>query len=282
MGFLTELAIGFGRVVSSQVAGASNAVLLSLKFLEDFDDEDSGEASTEEPYYRGLGLYGRPRDAVSVGDATGNNPAGEAEVLAWRLDDRNYTLGFRDLRVSAKANPDKGELGIAHYGGGFLSMKMNGDEDGTSIVLYAPHNDGDGVADKAHAISLDTTAANSHVSIVHHEGQSITLTKEGSIILMAADGTAYLEVKNGDVVFSATSISFPGGAQVGATTPADGFGVLIGDPVWTTFMATLVAGYTTMAAAFNAAPGPMLSAPGTVAAIPLIPPIPSTKLKAAI
>ncbi|MEE9395186.1 MAG: hypothetical protein V3W41_22065 [Planctomycetota bacterium] len=282
MAILDELAIGLGRVVASQIKGAKNAVLLSLKFLEaSEDDDDSGEAHPEEPYYRSLGMYGRPRPAVKTADATANNPEGEAEVIAAKLDDRAYTLAFRDLRIDEKLNPKDGEVGIGHYLGGFISFKVNDDGDGTNIQIYAPHQDGSGTPDKAHAISMDSTAGNSSISIMAADGQSIAMTKEGSVIISSADGSAFIEVKNGDLIISGASISFPGGALVGATVPGDGFPAWVNDPLFITFLADLIAGFNVMAAAFNIA-GPLVGAPGTILKPVLIPPVPSTKLSAAL
>ena len=224
MAVLDELAIGLGRIVASQIRGAQNAVLLSLKFLEDSetDDDTTGESSTEEPYFRSLGMYGRPRPAVSPDDADGNNPAGAAEVIALKLDDRAYPVATRDLRISAKVNPKDGEIGLAHYLGGFVSLKINDDGDGTDIVIYAPHQDGSGVPDKSHAISLNSQTANSHISMMHSFGQSITLTKEGGIIIANKAGDAYIEVNDSGTTFNGNT-SLVGGVDLGGdgVTPGE-------------------------------------------------------------
>jgi hypothetical protein len=228
MGYLTEMALGFGRALASQLQGASNAVLLSLKFLEDFDDPESGESSPAEPMYTGLGLYGRPLPPVSATAATLDSPEGECEVLAWKQEDRAYAFAYRDLRISAKANPAEGEVGIAQYQGGFISLAPNTDEDGTTITIYAPRNVS-GVATAASVITLDSTDGNQQITLMHEKGQSVCLTAEDKIVLMNKTGTAYIEINN-DGIFLNGNCYLNGSVVLGTNTLVGVLPLLIGAP----------------------------------------------------
>jgi len=219
MAFLTEMALGFGRIVATKLKGASNAVLLSVKFLEEFDDPDSGESSTEEPMFNGLGLYGRPLPPTSSTDATPNDPKGECEIMAWKQEDITTPMAYRDLRLNAVVNPDVGEIGLAHYGGGFISAKLNATGDGTDWAIYSPHKTAAGVPDKASIISMDSTDANRSIAIVHAEGHSITLTKDSDIIAMNPAGDAYVQVGTSGVVINAASTAITGGVNLGDKDP---------------------------------------------------------------
>jgi len=230
MAFLTEMALGFGRIVATKLKGASNAVLLSVKFLEEFDDPDSGESSTEEPMFNGLGLYGRPLPPTSSTDATPNDPKGECEIMAWKQEDITTPMAYRDLRLNAVVNPDVGEIGIAHYGGGFISAKLNATGDGTDWAIYSPHKTAAGVPDKASIISMDSTDANRSIAIVHAEGQNLVMTSDALVLITNAVGDAYIELSGtppvpgpvgiGAIVINAPSVAITGGVNLGDKNPA--------------------------------------------------------------
>jgi hypothetical protein len=221
MGWLTDVAFAFGRVVATAVSGSQRAVLGTLRLFESSETDASAEESAE-PLYGTPGVYFRPRASVAASAATGNNPAGYTEVIGFRLDDRVYPLSYRDLRLNAKVNPAEGELGLVQYLGGFVSMRTNATGDGTDVVIYTPRNNASGVATRAHAISLDTSSANESIAIVHANGHSITMNKTGSIVLMNKAGNALVEVKeDGSVLINASATVFPGQAQFGTQNPAD-------------------------------------------------------------
>lgn len=207
MALLGDLTLALGRVVTSKVAGTAKAILGNLASLDKDEDDAEAETSSDEPLYGTLGFYFRPEPPVSVEDATGNNPEGAAEFVGMRVGGRIYPYGYRDLRLNAKLNPDEGEVGLVQYRGGFISMKTNDSATGTNIMLYAVDNTSGGDPDKAHAISMETEPTNSHISLMHGEGQSITLTKEAKIIIANAPGDAFLEVNaNGLVLNGNTAI----------------------------------------------------------------------------
>jgi len=231
MSYLTELALGFGRAVSSKLEGASNAVLWSVKFLESLDDPESGESSTAEPPYWGLGIYGRPLPPVAPADATATSPAGECEVLAWKQEDRAYILGARDLRISAKSNPIEGEIGIAQYDGGFISLAPNTDVNGTTITLYAPRNV---TPAKASAIVLDSTDGNQQVTLMHESGQSLVMNKDGSVIIIGSTaagpsvGTTWMSVdETNGIVLSSEKLALAGAVMLGNKDEALGDEVML-------------------------------------------------------
>jgi hypothetical protein len=81
---------------------------------------------------------------------------------------------------------------------------------------------------------MDSTDGNQHVSIVHEKGQSVTLTKEGDIVLASADGQSVMGIIDGSPTIGGGKVAFTGGivATAGATmqnklevTETNGFGV---------------------------------------------------------
>lgn len=214
MFWLNEYFLAFGRVVATKVEGAAKAVLENIEALD-------GDTSTGEPQYGPLGRYGRPMPPVSAEDATGLSPEGEAETLGLRLGDRIHQIGaYRDLRLNAQVNPAEGAIGDAHYGGGFIEQSWNADQDGTNITLYALRKTTAGVADKASVIALDSAAATASIAIVHETGQSVTMNQGGDVLVSSADGTAFLQVKNGEIIISGTSVSVTGGVNLGDKDPS--------------------------------------------------------------
>ena len=221
MPVLTEMVIALGRIVATRVAGTANAVLANLAMMEETIDDLEAETSTDEPLYVSPGLYGRPDVPVAEGMGVGNRPAGQAEIVGLRIGDHVLPVACRDLRISAKVNPKEGEVGLAQYRGGFVSLKTNATDDGTDVVIYAPHNTALGVADKAHAISLDSTTANSSIVLVHSFGHSVALTKDGETCITNKQGTGFVLIKDdaGGVVLSAPAITLNGTVTAGTADP---------------------------------------------------------------
>lgn len=223
MALLTEMVIALGRIVATRVAGTANAVLANLAMMEATVDDTEAETSTDEPMYGPLGFYSRPDAPVSEGMGAGNRPEGQTEVVGLRMGDHVLPIGYRDLRISAKVNPKEGEVGLAQYRGGFISLKTNATDDGTDVCIYSVHNTALGVPDKAHCLSFDSTTANSSVALVHSFGQSFCLTKEGHIVLANKQGSGFVLVKDdtGGVVVSAPAITLNGSVTAGAANPVN-------------------------------------------------------------
>lgn len=269
-----DLAIAIGRVAATKVSGTLKAILGNLAMFDENEDDAEAETSADEPLYGTLGVYFRPEPPVSADDADGNHPAGAAEIIGVRLGNRVYTLGYRDLRLNAKLNPDEGEVGLVQYRGGFISLKTNDSDTGTNIMLYAVDNDSGGTPDKAHAISMDSEPMNSHISLMHAEGQSITLTKDGNIVAANAAGDHYISVESDKIVLNGAAINIVGGAMVGATNPASGEFVMLSVQMlsWITQANTAFGLISTQLKALGQ---PGISPPAAV-------PVASSKLKAAV
>jgi hypothetical protein len=207
-----ELLVAFGRVVATSLEGAANSILADIRVLEDEaeapDDFDSSEL---EALLLPPGFYCRPLGPNFAGP--GVEAEGECEVVALRAGDELVPVGYRDLRINAKTNPDEGELGLAHYAGGFLSFKLTGDADGTAVALYSPRG-----SDGAHVISMDPDASNSHVVILHEAGQSITLNADGQVVIVSPDGANVIEVGDDSVKVNGAEVRMVGSVVLGTET----------------------------------------------------------------
>jgi hypothetical protein len=170
-----------GRVVATTLEGAKKALLANVEGIE-------GETANKQIVYSALGWFGRPLPP----DANG-----AAEVICIRVEDGLIPIAMRDPRLSERTNAKNGEIGIAQYDGGFVSLKRNADGDGTDITLYAPKADGS----KASVISIDTTDANSNVTIMHDSGVSVQLS-DRKIKLMNVAGNAYIEINDSGIVLN--------------------------------------------------------------------------------
>jgi hypothetical protein len=283
MAATTELVVALGRVISTSLKGSSNAVLGNLTSLEGIEDDPDAETSGEEPIYGTLGLYGRAAPPVKIGAGAGNSPAGSVEFVGLRVGDQVFPVAYRDLRLNAKVNPKAGEVGIVQYKGGFIALKDNATADGTDVTIYAVHNNGAGVPDKAHAIHLDSSTANASISIMHSYGHSISLNKTGSVVVMNKAGDAMVEVNDDGVTINGAKVAITGGAMLGDSNPANGDFVMLATQllVW---IAQAQLAITTMAAVFNIAPPgtPMLSLGAGAVVPPVAVPLPSTKVKASM
>lgn len=286
MAVLSDLALALGRVAATRVGDTLKAILGNLVTLDEYEDDAEAETSKDEPLYGTLGFYFRPEPPVSADDADGNHPEGAAEFVGMRLGDRIIPTAYRDLRINAKLNPDEGEVGLAQYRGGFISLKTNDSDTGTSIVAYAVDNDSSGTPDKAHALVMDSEPTNSCISLMHAEGQSITMTKEGLIVLANAAGDHYLSIESDKIVLNGKSISIVGGAMMGSSNPADGDFVMLA----TALLAWIVeinANMGKIAGALNGGgvgnPVLSLGPPPTGLVFPAVAvPVPSSKAKAAL
>lgn len=279
MTLLSELSFALGYIAATAVKGAANAVLGNLVMLDTVEDDEEAETSPDEPLYGPIGFYFRPDAPVKAADATGIRPEGRPEVVAVRLGDRVLPLTYRDLRLSSQVDPDEGEGGLAHYGGGFISLKWNTSEDGTSIVIYAPRKDSTGTPIKASAISIDSEEANAHVCLMHEYGHSLTLTKEGKIVLANKVGDAYLEVNDDGCTINGNFAVKGAVRDLSVGNPATAEGLMMSADMlsWITQVNAFLA---VLGPLFNAPPGNVQSGgPGTVI-VPTAVPKASTIAKA--
>jgi hypothetical protein len=266
-----DLLFGFGKVKSTELGTTARGIGVRMEFLEGNED-DEPETSGLEPMLVPPGFFCRPKPPVTAAEALPLSPEGHCEVVACRIGDDMVPIGYRDLRLAPAVNPIEGELGLAHYGGGFLSLKDNADGDGTNVMLYAPRKNAGGTVVKASCISLDSTNGNQHVSLMHETGVSITLTKDGNAVIATADGATSVTVSPTEgVIISAEKVSIAGAAMLGDSNPAGGDGVMLS----TQLLAWIGQVNVAMALLAGAAGGmvPAVVAPAAV-------PVAATKVKA--
>jgi len=197
--------IGFGKVLASSVSGALNAVLVNVRLIELTDDTEApdtdAETSTEEVVYGGLGLIGRPDPP---------DAEGYAEVVALRAGDGAIPIGFRDLRLNRRMTPKDGELGLAHYGGAFLSLKWNDARDASDFTLLVPQLDGSGAIQASHTLAMTTASGDSAVVLAHLKRQALIMNDDGDAYLVSSDGKNIVGVTNEGVSIGGT-INLTGG-----------------------------------------------------------------------
>ena len=203
----------FARVAASSVVGASKAVLVNLERGTALDVEKSPEARSFGP----LGVYGRPEPPTAA--QSGNLAKGECEALCARSMDGFEPLVYRDLRIARRMNPSVGELGLAHYGGGFVALSWDGARSGTLVSISAPHLSGDEV-DESHYLSMDPSDDGNAVILAHRSGHGLFLNKDGSAVISSPDGSQTFTVRNSGVVIGG-KMSFVGGIVAGSTTLAE-------------------------------------------------------------
>lgn len=211
---LFDYVVSRAQVVGTELRGVARAVLVQLAgALAD----DGGEEATTEPLYGTLGVVVRPKPPTA---------AGAAEVVAMKREDGATPIAARDLRLNAEVNPSPdGEVCLVGYGGAFVSLKENADQDGGAVVIYAPG----GNKARASVISIDTTAGNDHVALMHSSGVSITLTQEGKAIIASPNGQAYIEVSNAGLVLNG-NVQITGSLVVGNPAAAQPVGLGAGAP----------------------------------------------------
>lgn len=201
--------LGVGRIVLTDLKGQKRIVVANIEGID-------GETSSQQIMYGALGVVARPLDA----DANG-----AAEPVYARTEDGLLPIAYRDPRLNGVVNPKKGEITIPQYDGGFLSLKRNADGDGTDITLYAPKADGSA----ASVISIDTSDANSNITVMHESGASIQIA-DGKIMLSNADGDAYIQLDGSGITLNG-NVKINGAMVVG--TPALGSPVALALPITT-------------------------------------------------
>jgi len=216
--------MGFAKVVGSSFSDKAVEMLLDLGGIGADDDPgaEADETRDKQEIYTALGVFGRPRDPDTA------DPDLFAEVLAARVGDGLVPIGFRDPRIlewvnkgsSPPTTPKKGQTGIGGYGGAFLSFETI-DQSGMPVniaALYVPYaRNGSGVPQKAHLITLDPTAGNESIGLVHGEGFAVLMSNL-ELMLRGGDQNTFLSMKPGTITANATNISLTGNVIVGKGT----------------------------------------------------------------
>lgn len=176
-----------------------------------------GEQTVDSEAYVGApGIVFRPRPPDKTGDQLA------AEAMAARIDGQLVPLAWRDLRINAKfPAPKAGTMAFVGYGGGFLSFDDTPAK--TSLAtLYVPFDyDSNGVPQKAHVVTLDPTAGNESINIVHASGAAVLINKDGHVIVKSASGDAYAEIADGEITLNGAAVNVNGGMAVGGAGGLD-------------------------------------------------------------
>jgi hypothetical protein len=186
------------RVVATSLKGTKRVLLANVEGIE-------GETANEQVAYGALGVITRPLPP----DANG-----AAEAICIRVEDGLFPIAWRDPRLSAQTNGKPGEAILTGYYGGFVSLKPNATSDGCDFTAYAPKADGSA----ASVISIDTSDANSNVTIMHDSGVSVQLA-DGKILLTNRNGDAYVQIDDTGIVLNG-NVRVTGSMSVGPTPVA--------------------------------------------------------------
>lgn len=198
-----DFVIEFGRVGASSLA-PNGAVRWNVEAVPGMDGAENVHEGV--PTFTAPGLVGRPLTA---------NVEGHAEVACVVQSDGLVPIAVRDRRLRMQGNgPQLGTLAFVGYGGGFHSLSPVA-SGGTVHVIYCPYDfDSDGVAQRAHAITLDPSAGNESVSVVHARGQAVLMQDDGSITMQSPDGQSVIKIENGAITLQAAQLVLNGGAVV--------------------------------------------------------------------
>lgn len=256
--------ISHARAATSRALGAVKAVVVNLESLV-------GETSTDAPVFGALGVISRPRAPVAHDDASGLAPEGEAEYLCVKYEDELQPIAARDLRISARTNPAEGEVMLAGYDGGFVSIKQAGNGQGSQVVILAPALNGSGVITTSHVLSMDPGAQNA-VALLHRSGHGLLCTAGGDAILKNASGNTYVQCAGSAMTLNG-NVQVVGGLVVAPGSPTPQPVLLATDAL--TYFAQNTAYLATLASAITALGGSVGGSPPTAI------PIASTKLAAA-
>ncbi len=176
MTITTDRVLCHGRIETSTVKGARNAVLVNVS-----QQEDAAGGSDEQEFLGVAGVYCRPMPP---------DDDGACEVVSMKEQDGDPVLASRDLRISKRVNPAVGENGIAHYGGGYLTMRWDEDNRGTLVVLSAPRLDSSlNQIEEAHGLIMDPSDAQNGIMLLHRRGTALVMNADGDVFLSNGDGT---------------------------------------------------------------------------------------------
>lgn len=266
--------IALCKVAASSVSSKTKAVLLNLAGpggaidLQNPDREEAGETATAQPEFGALGMVGRPPPPSKV-----DGRSAYTEAFAVRTGDALVPVAYRDLRWNAfYPSPKPGTIANVGWGGAFDSneatLSSSGAPQSSVRTIYVPYAFSGSTPTKAHCVTVDGTAGNESISIVHGDGMAICIN-DGGIVIRNAAGNAYLEVNSGGVVINGNTV-LNGGATIGSPTGALPVALAPALAAWTSAVVTWSAAVAT--ALNSLVPG---SVPG-----PVVPPAPfaATKL----
>jgi len=206
---LQDLLITHARITASTILGAVKSLVLQLEGLLD-------DTAEEEPMYSALGVIARPRPPVAKADATVLLLEGECEAKAIKDEDGLAPFAYRDIRINQRCpSPNEGDVFLAGYQGGYVSIRAATGNLGSVVRLHAPRLDGStGSETLAHSLVLDPhSAASPAIALTHGSGYSIRITNAGDTEvrnkLVVAPDSAQLQVviATGDFTAWVTSVT---------------------------------------------------------------------------
>ncbi len=170
---------------------------------------DEGETTQDLEAYGAPGIVWRPRPPEDIdGERVG------AEAVGLRMSDDVMPVAVRDLRWNRRfPSPKPGTVALVGCGGGFLSFDDADGGDGTIQVMYCPYAYSGGAPTKAHSILLDPEVES--ITVVHGEGQSVLMQKDGSIRLQSPDGQTFIQIEDGKITLQGGQVVFNGTIIVG-------------------------------------------------------------------
>jgi len=224
----------FAKVVSSSLfeppgGGNTKPVQFSIEGVGDPSELDGfeGEIPTEEStgeqddadIFGVLGVTARP-----LPPSTAATVSEHAEVVCIRTADGLVPIASRDVRLKMfGAAPNEGTVALVGYGGGYHSIAPVDNDDltkGAIQTIYCPYDfNSSGVAQKAHVITLDPTAGNESIAIVHAEGTAITMSANKEILLKNSTGTSYLMIDDNGITMTG-QINLAGSVVIGNSATA--------------------------------------------------------------
>jgi len=212
---------GLSRPVQFAVAGIADADSLGDEEGVLITGDDDGEQTDAADVFGALGVSARP-----LPPSTDSTLDEHAEVVCVRTSDGLVPIASRDVRLRMFGNaPNVGTVALVGYGGGYHSVAPVDNDDltkGSIQTIYCPYDfDSDGVAQKAHVITLDPTSGNESISVVHADGQAIFLQSDGSVQLQSSDSPqgsglkqSVLQVLPGQINIQSDQIVLNGGMTV--------------------------------------------------------------------
>ena len=193
---LIDAVFTYGRIVGSQVAKETGAILLSVVGHSGFGESDeagSGETAEGMPQFGALGVVGVPKKESKLKGRTAF-----VEALLARMGDGLVPVAVRDLRINNAAFPNglaEAQTGIAGYGGGSVTFSTNANGESIATVYLPFQRNSAGVPQKAHAAILDPDQG---ITLAHADGYAVTMG-DGGLVLRSDTGEARIVIK-GDTV----------------------------------------------------------------------------------
>jgi hypothetical protein len=265
-----DSAFAFARGVSSKLGATKKQVIVSFRLFQDGDGDGDADAEggTDEPLFGVLGLISRPRDA----DATGG-----PEYVVARRDDNAQPVAARDLRiVDARGNVNAGSVSLVGYGGGFVAIEDTAAKTSSILIAYVPYPGSP--PPKAHAFTMDSTAGNESVVLVHGEGHGLVLGKDKIATLKNKAGDCFVAVDDAGITLSG-DVKLGNNLIVGSPTAATD-GVVLSTQLlaWIGQVNDAITALATHIHAVSAAPG-NTAAPTAPPTVPVSVPVASAKIK---